>query len=81
MKLNLLAYLITFNSLTNTNHKLCANCDNCVYENNNYKCKLFGKINLINGKVLYDHCSEARSNMTKCSPNGIYYSRYIPFEK
>lgn len=74
-----LAYLTTFHAFTGTNYKLCANCNSSIYENNSYKCKLFGKINLINGKIHYDHCSEARNNITKCTEEGIYYSRYLPF--
>ena len=78
---SLFAYMTSFHAFTGTNYKFCGNCDNVILENDIYKCKLFGKINLINGKIYYDYCSEVRHNSSKCTEDGLYYTHYIPFAK
>jgi len=76
-------YIIPFSLNTNLSDiRLCKNCQYVRYNSwNNTVCSLYGKINLINGNINYDHCEVVRSNDQKCGEDGKLYVRYIPFQK
>lgn len=62
----------------------CVNCIHFVKYNDMYssranvnqelgKCKLFGKKNLVSGKITYDYASSSRISEKKCGIEGKYY--------
>ena len=40
-------------------------------------CSLFGKINLINGNIVYTPCWEVRNTSNQCSKEGRFYRHYL----
>ena len=67
-------------------------CSNCVYfieHTNNYpydpipsdeqygKCKKFGEVNLITGRIKYDLATDCRLNIKKCGDYGSEYTDKI----
>ena len=76
--MKILAYLTTFHAFSIMENRICYQCDHYLKD---HQCKLFGKINVVTGKIYYESCYEVRSNHTKCGENGVYYSRYQPFQE
>ena len=67
----------------------CVNCVHFMNYSNMYpsrgnvnqelgKCKLFGKKNLVSGKITYDYASESRTSDNKCGIEGKYYKEKYP---
>ena len=40
-------------------------------------CSLFGKINLINGNIVYTPCWEVRNTSNQCAREGRFYRHYL----
>lgn len=70
-------FLVPFGPYTDKNIPICRNCKNVNIQDNT--CKLFGKMNVVSGELVYLSCSIARENTTICGEEGKYYYRYIPF--
>jgi hypothetical protein len=68
---------------------ICINCVHFVEHTNNYpydpipsdeqygKCKKFGEVNMITGRIKYDLASDCRLNMNKCGDFGSEYTEKI----
>ena len=63
---------------------ICSNCVHFIEYTNNYpydeipsniygKCKHFGEIDIVTGKIVYDYAQNCRTDIKKCSLNGTYY--------
>lgn len=75
------SFLLPFDLFSNESIiNLCGNCQHVILDKMTTKCKLFGKINLINGDIHYQSCISSRSNETQCGLNGKFYIRKIPFQ-
>jgi hypothetical protein len=66
--------------------KLCVSCkyfighypdypDEQINHSNYGKCKLFGEINLITGKIQYDYAKFVRSEESQCGESGKLFVR------
>jgi len=74
-------YIVPFFFNEYTEIKLCKNCQHFRLNfANETVCSLYGNINVINGKINYEHCNIVRSNSDKCGKHGKLYHRFIPFE-
>lgn len=71
------AFLYNFNVENNPMNQRYNFCGNCQYaeiiNNQTMNCKLFGKINLLNGNIHYQSCSITRNNEYECGNIGKYY--------
>lgn len=78
MMIPVISYLIPFDISSDPSMiKLCGNCEHVMM----MKCKLFGKINIINGEIHYQSCISTRLNETQCGIKGKLYKRSIPFRE
>lgn len=72
------AFLYSFNFKNNPMNKKYNLCGNCqfveIINNQTMNCKLFGKINLLNGNIHYQSCSITRNNESQC---GIIGKNYV----
>jgi len=73
-----LLFLVPFTFLNNP-HNICKNCENFIVIDNSACCKLYGDVDIISGKIYYNHCSIARKDQNKCDIEGKHYKRYKPF--
>ena len=83
--MRLLSYMKTFHALSPwvMDSKWCMNCHYHRQEGEEgmHRCQLFGQVNVVTGRMIYEDCYEARGNDTKCSVEGLYYLRSIPFSR
>ena len=75
------AFLIPYSwKMENPVIPICKNCQHIRYNYwNETVCSLYGKINVIDGWIHYEHCSIVRNTDEKCGIDGKYYIRTIPF--
>lgn len=59
---------------------LCKQCHFLRYNTwNETVCSLYGRLNVLDGSIHYDHCQTVRGNEKKCGEDGRLFVRAIPF--
>lgn len=74
-------YLLPYDfSKPYSEYKICGKCHHLYIDDKKMmKCRLFGKINVITGQVIYQDCLPTRQNNSQCGQDGNLFVKYIPF--
>jgi hypothetical protein len=73
------AFLVSFSPLAVIEYPICGRCNNVILDELGFRCKLYGELDIVNGKITNKACTVVRKNETMCGVEGKFYTRYIPF--
>lgn len=79
MKFGLLMYIFAFGPTDQNKLPICGGCQHLMVDFKQFRCRLYGNVNVVTGEISYGACTNVRSNSTLCGPDGKFFVKRIPF--